>query len=146
MKILKHAGIALMVLFSFVFLSCEEDLASSLSVPERIAAFQTGVNNESYSTLYTNFHPDMSSYQQIKEPGYFSNSPLQNTPITFGTPTVIDGANADEKTFAGSMTDGNDIVYAYTGTMRTESEGSDNWLIWELITHDGEFITRKLVD
>ena len=56
-----------------------------VSIEERISMFEDDLNGDDRSDLYTHFHPDTESYDQIKDETFFEETPLATVykPINF---------------------------------------------------------------
>jgi len=121
-QIMKLAGILALMRLLY---SCDMLATETMSIPDRIQAFEDDLNNGDY-TLQNHFHPDMSGYDNYADAATLNTGVLgeANAPFSFGTP-VVSGSSA-----SGSFSSNGGADGSYTATMR--EDGADNWKIYEM--------------
>ncbi|MBN2444501.1 MAG: hypothetical protein JXJ04_24280 [Spirochaetales bacterium] len=117
----------IMVIAAGVVLLILSGCPMGITIESRIGMFESDLNSSDRSDVYLNFHPDTSSYNQIKDPDYFDGTPLAAIykPIHFSNLSdSVDIGNGQERVTA----DFSSLGYSDTCTFIMEQSGID-WLI-----------------
>jgi hypothetical protein len=149
--------ISILLVFFLVFAGLTGcDMFSGLigggkSISERIDAFETDLNQEDRSGMYTHFHENTANRDQIADADVLNDGPLgyANQPFTLSPGTPEDSGTSGQKSVSVEITNVNvpasdPIVAEFI--MQEDETGSGNWLIRELtMTYGGTTYTIRKI-
>lgn len=118
---LKMINLIILTAFLMLFSTCDP-LSGPLSISERITAFVNTLNSSDRSDIQDHFHPDMTNYNQLADPGFLDSSPLDSSN---GSVTITQVSSADH---SGG---GKDITCDFTNDNGTYNNALVLWMLQE---------------
>jgi len=135
-SILKISCVMLLVLT--MFSGCDFGGTETVSPEDRLANFESALNQSSRDTIYEHFHSSASMYNQIKAATFWDSMYLSTDYSNFEITSINTGSESNGVIAAtATISNSTSTSFTLTLTFKESATGNDVWQILSLILDQG---------